>query len=172
VQVCVHATILPEPRDDDAMANSYVVDPVAVVSSSRIEVVDDDWDSVTTSIVLLPPFTEEALRGLHDFSHVDVIFLFDRVDAGAVTTGARRPRGNPEWPEVGVFAQRVKHRPNRLGLSTCEILGVDGTRIHVRGLDAVDGTPVLDLKPHMEEFGPRTRIRQPAWSRELMAGYH
>jgi tRNA (adenine37-N6)-methyltransferase len=153
------------------MDRTYAVAPVAVVSSTRTEVIDDDWDAVTTTISLLPPFTEAAIRGLHDFSHVEVLFLFDQVDPDAVTSGARRPRGNPEWPEVGVFAQRVKSRPNRIGLSTCEILGVDDDRIHVRGLDAVDGTPVLDLKPYMEEFGPRTPVRQPAWSRELMAGY-
>ena len=154
------------------MDPSYPVVPVAVVSSSRDEVIDDDWDDVTTTISLLPPFTERAVRGLDDFSHLDVIYLFDRVDPDTVHTGARRPRGNPRWPEVGVFAQRVKNRTNRIGLSTCEILGIDGTEIRVRGLDAVDGTPVLDLKPHMEEFGPRTTVRQPTWSRELMAGYH
>jgi tRNA (Thr-GGU) A37 N-methylase len=64
---------------------------------------------------------------------------------------------------------------NRLGLSTCELVSVDvgiaGTVLHVRGLDAVDGTPVLDIKPYMTEFAPRTAIRQPAWSRELMQGY-
>jgi tRNA-Thr(GGU) m(6)t(6)A37 methyltransferase TsaA len=154
------------------MDRTYRVAPVAVVSSTRTEVVDDGWDDVTTTISLLPPFTEEAVRGLRDFSHVEVIYLFDRVDPDAVHTGARRPRGNPDWPEVGVFAQRVKNRTNRIGLSTCEILGVDGNQIRVRGLDAVDGTPVLDLKPYMEEFGPRTPVRQPSWSRELMEGYY
>jgi tRNA (Thr-GGU) A37 N-methylase len=81
------------------------------------------------------------------------------------------PRNNPAWPEVGIFAQRVKNRPNRLGLSTCELVGVEGTDVMVRGLDAVDGTPVIDIKPYMSEFGPRTDVRQPTWSRELMAGY-
>lgn len=153
-------------------APAYEVVPVAVVTSSRAEVVDDDWDSVTTAITLVSPYTEDALRGLDTFSHVEVLFLFDRVDPASVTTGARHPRGNAAWPEVGVFAQRVKNRPNRIGLSTCEILAVEGTTVRVRGLDAVDGTPVLDLKPHMVEFGPRVPVRQPAWSHELMAGYH
>jgi tRNA-Thr(GGU) m(6)t(6)A37 methyltransferase TsaA len=158
--------------DDDSMDRTYSVVPVAVVASSRTEVVDDGWDDVTTTISLLPPFTAEALRGLRDFSHVEVIYLFDRVDPDAVHTGSRRPRGNPDWPEVGVFAQRVKNRSNRIGLSTCEVLGVHDTVIRVRGLDAVDDTPVLDLKPYMEEFGPRTAVRQPPWSRDLMAGYY
>ena len=85
--------------------------------------------------------------------------------------GARHPRGNPDWPRVGIFAQRGKDRPNRLGVSRCELLAVDGTAVRVRGLDAVDGTPVLDLKPWMAEFGPRGDMRQPAWASELMRGY-
>jgi tRNA (adenine37-N6)-methyltransferase len=84
---------------------------------------------------------------------------------------ARRPRGNPDWPEVGIFAQRAKRRPNRIGVSVCELVGVDGLQLAVRGLDAIDGTPVLDIKPYLTEFAPRTPVRQPHWSRQLMAGY-
>ena len=69
------------------------------------------------------------------------------------------------------LTQRGKDRPNRLGVSVCRIEGVEGRDIRVRGLDAVDGTPVLDLKPVMREFLPRGDVRQPAWSRDLMAGY-
>ena len=84
---------------------------------------------------------------------------------------ARHPRGNPDWPKVGVFAQRGRNRPNRLGVSVCRILGVDSTRLLVGGLDAIDGTPVLDIKPVLAEFLPRGEVRQPDWSRELMADY-
>jgi tRNA (Thr-GGU) A37 N-methylase len=102
---------------------------------------------------------------------VEVIYLFDRVDPSSVCLHARRPRGNPAWPEIGIFAQRAKDRPNRLGLSTCELLGVEDRTIDVQGLDAVDGTPVLDVKPSLQEFAPRGSIRQAAWSTELMASY-
>ncbi|MFN5819570.1 MAG: TrmO family methyltransferase, partial [Novosphingobium sp.] len=88
-----------------------------------------------------------------------------------VVLTARHPRGNPDWPKVGVFAQRGRNRPNRLGVSVCRILGVDGTSLLVGGLDAIDGTPVLDIKPVMAEFQPRGEVRQPDWSRELMADY-
>jgi tRNA (Thr-GGU) A37 N-methylase len=100
-----------------------------------------------------------------------VVYRFHLVEAADVHTGARRPRGNPDWPEVGIFAQRGKDRPNRLGVSVCRIEKVDGLEVHVRGLDAVDGTPVLDLKPAMREFLPRGELRQPPWASELMAGY-
>ena len=62
-------------------------------------------------------------------------------------------------------------RPNRLGLTTCELIGVDGHDLLVRGLDAIDGTPVLDIKPYVTEFRPRGAVTQPAWISELMAGY-
>jgi tRNA-Thr(GGU) m(6)t(6)A37 methyltransferase TsaA len=154
---------------------TWTVQAVAVVRSSRGEVVDDDWDSVTSSLHLLPPFDERSVQGLDQFSHLEVITLLDQVDPAAVHVYARRPRGNPAWPEVGILAQRAKDRVNRLGLSTCELVGVDvgveGTVLHVRGLDAVDGTPVLDIKPYMTEYAPRTPVRQPSWSRELMQGY-
>ncbi|SNS10760.1 tRNA-Thr(GGU) m(6)t(6)A37 methyltransferase TsaA [Geodermatophilus saharensis] len=148
------------------------VAPIGRVASPRTEPLDDDWDSVTATVTLDPArFGPDALRGLEEFSHVEVVYLFDRVDPGAVQTGARRPRGNPDWPEVGIFAQRGKGRPNRIGVTVCRLLGVDGLTLTVQALDAVDGTPVLDVKPYMAEFGPRGEVRQPAWSHELMAGY-
>ena len=58
-----------------------------------------------------------------------------------------------------------------MGITTCELVDVDGLDVHVRGLDAIDGTPVLDIKPHVREFGPRGEVRQPAWISELMADY-
>jgi tRNA (adenine37-N6)-methyltransferase len=145
--------------------------PIGRVSSPRTEPLDDDWDAITATITLDGRFSPAALEGLADFSHVDVVFVFDRVDPDAVQTAARRPRGNPDWPLVGIFDQRGKARPNRIGVTTCRLLGVEGRTLTVRGLDAIDGTPVLDLKPYMAEFGPRGEIRQPSWSSELMAGY-
>jgi tRNA-Thr(GGU) m(6)t(6)A37 methyltransferase TsaA len=146
--------------------------PVGYVTSTRSQVEDDDWDSERVAIELDPAvFDDSALLELTTFSHVEVIFVFDRVAPDAVEHGARRPRGNPDWPAVGIFAQRGKNRPNRLGITTCRLLGVDGLRIDVAGLDAVDGTPVLDIKPYLVEFAPRGAVRQPAWASELMRGY-
>jgi tRNA-Thr(GGU) m(6)t(6)A37 methyltransferase TsaA len=146
--------------------------PVGVVAGGRAEVRDDDWDAERAVIRLdADRFGPEAVAALDAFSHLEVVFLFDRVDPERVETGARHPRGNPDWPRVGIFAQRAKDRPNRLGVSRCVLERVDGLDLHVSGLDAVDGTPVLDVKPYMSEFAPRGPVHQPAWSRELMAGY-
>ena len=146
--------------------------PIGRVASPRTEPLDDDWDAVTATVTLdADRFAPEVLDGLAEFSHVEVVYVFDRVDPGAVETGARHPRGNPEWPRVGIFAQRAKGRPNRIGVSVCRLLGVEGLTLTVQALDAIDGSPVLDVKPYLAEFGPRGEVRQPAWSHELMSGY-
>jgi len=145
--------------------------PIGMVASPRSALVDDDWGEVEATITLHAPYSERSLVGLDQFSHVEVLFLFDRVDPTSVHTGVRVPRANPRWPEVGIFAQRGKDRPNRIGLCTCQLVTVDGPRLTVRGLDAVDGTPVLDLKPYLAEFGPRGPVVQPQWAHELMARY-
>jgi tRNA (adenine37-N6)-methyltransferase len=152
--------------------STYEVRPIGHVRGGRTEPVDDDWGDVEATIALDDGwFTPAVVAGLDAFSHLEVVFLFHLVDPDKVNLGARRPRGREDWPEVGIFAQRAKARPNRLGVTTCELVGVDGLELRVRGLDAIDGTPVVDLKPHMVEFGPRTEVREPDWARELMAGY-
>lgn len=146
--------------------------PIGYVAGGRTATVDDDWGGVEATIVLDDAVLEvDATLRLEDFSHLEVVYLFHLVDAEGVTRGARRPRGNPDWPEVGILAQRAKARPNRIGVSRCELVDVDGFMLKVRGLDAVDGTPVLDVKPFMVEFAPVGPVYQPAWASELMRNY-
>ena len=149
------------------------LEPVGHVVGGRHEPIDDDWGRVEAVIALdSARFGEDAVAGLDAFSHLVVVFHFHLVDESAVQSGARHPRGNTDWPKVGMFAQRAKLRPNRLGVSSCRLLAVEGLELRVRGLDAVDGTPVLDVKPYMREFEPpATNVRQPAWASELMAQY-
>ena len=152
---------------------TFEVEVIGRVQGGRPEPRDDHWAAVESVIAIDPAVLPvEALAGLLDFSHLEVVFLFDRVDPARVRRGARHPRNRQDWPLVGILAQRGKSRPNRLGVSRCELVGVEGHAIRVRGLDAIDGTPVLDIKPWMEEFGVRGEVRQAAWSRELMAEYY
>ena len=151
---------------------SMEMQPVGVVRGGRTEPVDDDWGASEATIVLdAAQFSPDVVAGLDEFSHLDVVYVFHLVEPEAVNLGARHPRGRTDWPAVGIFAQRAKARPNRIGVTTCELVGVDGLDLRVRGLDAIDGTPVLDVKPYMTEFGPRGEVREPAWARELMASY-
>lgn len=148
------------------------VKPIAIVRSPRKDLSDDFWGKVDAEIVLDEAFGEEAFYGLGDFSHVEVLFLMDRVDPAKVEKGARHPRERADWPLVGIFAQRGKARPNRIGLTRATIIKLEGRVLTVRGLDAIDGTPVLDVKPWMSEFAPIGETRQPAWATELMQDYY
>ena len=153
--------------------NDFTVKPVGVVRSPRKDLTDDFWGDVIAEIHLDPgQFTPEALFGLTDFSHVEILFLMNQVDPAKVERGARHPRERTDWPLVGIFAQRGKARPNRIGLSRAKIVGVDGLLLRVQALDAIDGTPVLDIKPFMSEFAPRGPTKQPIWANELMADYY
>lgn len=146
--------------------------PIGVVRSSRVEAIDDGWDEVAATIALDPArFGPEAVLGLDAFSHIEVVYYFHGPAAEREEIGARRPRGRPDWPLVGIFAQRGKNRPNRLGVTTCRLLAVEGLCIRVEGLDAIEGSPVLDIKPYMSGFAPRGPLREPSWAKELMADY-
>jgi len=149
----------------------FEMKPIAVVSTGRQRAEDDYWGGELSSITLAPELPPEALAGLDAFSHVEVIFVFHAVEPSNIITAARHPRNNPDWPAVGIFAQRGKNRPNRIGCTICPIERATDRTLYVRELDAIDGTPVLDLKPVMVEFLPRSRVKQPAWATELMQHY-
>ena len=142
------------------------------VRGGRTQAVDDDWGASRARVELDPAvFSPEALAGLEGFSHVEVIFHFDKVAEDDIEFGARHPRGRADWPRVGIFAQRGKNRPNRIGLCTCRVISVSGLTLEVEGLDAIDGTPVLDIKPVMSGFLPRGDVRETGWAREIMQDY-
>jgi tRNA-Thr(GGU) m(6)t(6)A37 methyltransferase TsaA len=151
--------------------SDIVVQPIGYVRGGRTEAIDDHWEGVESTIVLDDRYDPESLAGLEEFSHLDVVYLFHGVDPADIVPTARHPRGNTSWPRVGIFAQRARMRPNRIGVGTCRLLGLDGMRIHVADLDAIDGTPVLDIKPYMQEMGPHSPVTEPDWARELMATY-
>lgn len=150
---------------------SFSVHPIGFVRGGRVEATDDHWGDSRAAIELAPDMPEESLSGLDEFSHAEIMFVFDQVKEAEIVRGARRPRGREDWPLVGIFAQRGKNRPNRLGVTIARIVGVSGRRLFVEGLDAVDGTPVLDIKPVLSGFLPRGDIREPAWAREIMKDY-
>jgi tRNA-Thr(GGU) m(6)t(6)A37 methyltransferase TsaA len=150
---------------------SITLEPVGFVRGGRAEAIDDDWGKSRARIELAADIPDEALAGLADFSHAEVVFVFDKVSDDQIVTGARHPRGNRSWPLVGIFAQRGRNRPNRLGVSVCAIVGMEGRSLIVEGLDAIDGTPVVDIKPVLKGFLPRGEVREPAWAAELMKDY-
>ena len=150
---------------------TITLEPIGTVRSPRTTLEDDHWGDVIATIELAPAIPSESLDGIENFSHAEILFLFDQIPESHIVTGARHPRDNREWPRIGIFAQRGAVRPNRIGATIVRVLGREGRTVRVQGLDAVSGTPVLDIKPVMAEFLPRDAVRQPAWSHEVMRNY-
>jgi tRNA-Thr(GGU) m(6)t(6)A37 methyltransferase TsaA len=131
-----------------------------------------NWAGVVSEIHLDPQY-QGGLQGLEGFSHVVVVFYLDQVKGfDPAKQLLRKPRGMEDMPALGVFAQRTKYRPSPIGVTAAELVGIKGNVVSVRGLDALDGTPVLDLKPYMPAFdGVSGDVRLPAWVERFMAGY-
>ena len=143
---------------------------IATTTNARKDITDDNWGSVVTEITLAAHIPTESFENIENFSHLEIIFYFDQVpDDKIVFSG--HPRGNPDYPLMGIFCQRKKDRPNKIGLCTVELLAHNGRTIIVKGLDAIDGTPILDIKPVFKEFLPRKETMQPPWVADLMKNY-
>jgi tRNA-Thr(GGU) m(6)t(6)A37 methyltransferase TsaA len=157
-------------RVRDQGLKSRHVNPIGIVKNDIAEPTDEGWGQVISEIRLVPELTD-GLLGIDEFSHAVVIFL---MHGARFTPGAhlrRRPRDQADMPERGIFAQRARHRPNPIGVTTVAIEGLRSGVLVVRGLDAIDGTPVLDLKPHVPIYDSPAGARVPEWMTRLMAGY-
>jgi tRNA (Thr-GGU) A37 N-methylase len=144
---------------------------IALVRNARRDVVDDNWDDYVSMIALVDNVPTSSLRGLEEFSHVEIVFFAALALDVPPGRWHRRPRGNEEWPDVGIFAQRNKDRPNRLMVSVAAIERLNARSLEVRGLDAINDTQVLDIKPVYSWSGPRSELRVAPWSEELGRGY-
>ncbi|MCP1144819.1 SAM-dependent methyltransferase [Lysinibacillus endophyticus] len=150
---------------------TYFIEPVAFVKNNRKEILDDHWGSIISTIELAENIDESSLKGIEEFSHLEIIFYFNKVDDNKIQYEARHPRNNPDFPLVGIFAQRGKNRPNKLGVTIVKLIEVKNRQLLVEGLDAIDGTPIIDIKPVMNEFLPKEKVKQPNWSTILMENY-
>jgi tRNA (adenine37-N6)-methyltransferase len=153
------------------MNNNFVLSPIAHIYNSRKTQLDDHWGGPISEIILDDSLPDDCLDGIDEFSHVEILFYFDKVDDVKKFQYSRHPRGNLSWPKVGVFAQRNKDRPNHIGLTIAQIVKRSGRSLYVQELDAINGTPVVDIKPVMVEFLPHQPVFQPEWSHELMKEY-
>ena len=145
------------------------IKPIGFVRNERIEPVDDNWSSVSSIIELADDMTDECLDGIEDFSHLEVIFYFNKSTKTFV--GSEHPRENPEYPRVGIFAQRKKDRPNHIGTTIVNLIRREGRSLIVQNLDAINGTPIIDIKPVFSEYLPIGEVKQPQWAKDLMKDY-
>lgn len=127
----------------------------------------EGWESVVSEIILSPSY-EEALEGIEEYSHLLILFWISRTPARS--RGRRlkiHPKSRPDLPLVGIFATRTQYRPNPIGLTQVQLLRRRKNVLRVKGLDALNGTPVLDIKPisPRTEMPPKTRV--PEWYHRL-----
>jgi tRNA (Thr-GGU) A37 N-methylase len=150
---------------------SYDVVPIGVVVSGRVDLIEDHWDHVVTTLELDEAVVGvDATVGLADFSHAEIVFGFHL--STKTRTGLAHPRGNAAWPQVGALSDRGPHRHNHLGVTVCRLIEIDGLRVTVRGLDAIVGSPIFDVKPYSPELLPRGEVHGPRWMTELMRDYY
>jgi len=143
---------------------------VGTVRTSAGEASDEVWGGVESEILVVEPFAR-GLEGIEQWSHVIVVYWMHEADFNPERDLVRRPRGRDDMPEAGIFAQRARHRPNPIGLTAVRLIGRDGNVVRVRGLDAIDGTPVLDIKPYVPVYDRVDDSAVPAWMNRLMEGY-
>jgi len=142
---------------------------VGQVENGRTSTADAEWGALESRIVMAPECAA-GVRGIEAFSHAVVVFFMHVDPLEEAPALLRRPRGREDMPLVGVFAQRGRMRPNPVGVTAVEIVRAEDGAVVVRGLDAIDGTPVLDLKPYVPEFDRRDAAT-PEWMSRLMEGY-
>ncbi|MBU2608936.1 MAG: tRNA (N6-threonylcarbamoyladenosine(37)-N6)-methyltransferase TrmO [Chloroflexi bacterium] len=122
----------------------------------------EGWEKVVSEIVVENNLTD-ALDDLEEFSHITVIFWMHLVDTSVQLPHKVHPMGRGELPLVGLFATRSPHRPNPLGETTVRLLKRRANVLTVEGLDAVDGTPVIDIKPYLQRYDSTTNPRVAPW---------
>jgi tRNA-Thr(GGU) m(6)t(6)A37 methyltransferase TsaA len=144
--------------------------PIGVVRSSVSEPVDEGWGEVVSEIHLEARYAA-GLEGIEQFSHAVIVTWLHLATFDSPKHLRRRPRGRSDMPCVGMFAQRARHRPNPIGITSVRILGVQGNVLRVQGLDAIDGTPVLDVRPYYPAFDLVPDATVPEWVDRLMEGY-
>src|SRR5665213_1548380 len=153
------------------MSNPITLSPIAYVKNMRNDMSDDHWGNVLSEITIVDELPEECLEGIEAYSHLEIIYHFNKADESKTMKGAAHPRENKAWRRVGIFAQRKKDRPNHIGATIVKLVSRKGKTLIVSQFDADDGTPVLDIKPVVKEFLPQEEVKQPAWVSQLMKDY-
>ncbi|MDA0364370.1 MAG: tRNA (N6-threonylcarbamoyladenosine(37)-N6)-methyltransferase TrmO [Chloroflexi bacterium] len=136
---------------------------VGIVAGAGDDVARVDWSRVRSEIRVHDEYAD-ALLGLSDYSHLLVIGWLDRIPNDLRLRLRAHPSGDERYPVQGALALRGGARPNPISVTVCRLLRIDGTRIRVEGLDLVDGTPVLDLKPYIAHYDSVPGASLPGWA--------
>ena len=139
------------------------LNPMRVAKNSENKSRFGSFGDVVSEIIVDEKFTD-AFNGIEDYSHVIVVYWMDKIKDYVIT---HRPQGNPEVPIIGIFACRCPPRPNPIGVTTVELIERIGNRIKVKGLDILDGTPIIDIKPYWPIYDNVKDEKMPGWVNKL-----
>lgn len=137
--------------------------PIGIVRNNVKQSRFGSFKNVVSEIVVDKKFTD-ALNGIEDYSHVIIVFWMDKIKSHVIT---HRPQGNPDVPIVGIFSCRCPQRPNPIAMTTVKVLGRKGNKLKVKGLDIIDGTPVIDIKPYWPVYDEVKVAKIPKWVNKL-----
>lgn len=146
-----------------------LLEPIAEVRCPGLPL-GKPWGEVVSELRFRAELTE-GLRGIDQFSHLVVLFWMHEASYRPERDLVRRPCGRGDMPRLGIFAQRASSRPNTLGVSVVRLRSHQGAVLSVQGLDALDGSPVLDVKPYFADFDRARAASEPEWVRRLMRDY-
>ncbi|MBM3138781.1 MAG: SAM-dependent methyltransferase [Candidatus Rokubacteria bacterium] len=138
--------------------------PIGIVAGAGDDVARQDWSRVRSEIRLREGLGA-ALFGLEEYSHVIVVAWLDRVPEALRGRMRAHPGGDERYPLQGALALRGGARPNPVAVTVCRLRGVDGDTLRVEGLDLVDGTPVIDVKPYLPPYDAVPEATLPRWAR-------
>ena len=141
-------------------SNKIKLEPIGFVKTKAVGIEVRD-KNIISQIVFCEELTE-ALEGIQDFSHMFVLFWLHKMSDEDREIMKVHPRGRRDMPLLGIFATRTPHRPNPIGLTRVKLLGVEGNVVNVQGLDAFNGTPVLDIKP-LDRWDTTEDFKVPEW---------
>ena len=136
--------------------------PIGFVKNNIPEPKRGGWEAVTSEIIINEDL-KEALKRIGEFSHVIITYWMHKLSPSQRSITEVHPRGNQNLPLTGVFATHSPARPNRIGITTVKLLEQQDNTLKVEGLDAIDGTPVLDIKPYIPSHYSASEIKTPRW---------
>lgn len=146
------------------MAKGITVTPIGYAKNKVKRPQQGGWKNVISTIELDRKYMK-GLKGIKDYSHLLIIFHMNLAKHYELT---HVPQGKVGVvPEVGVFACRCPARPNPIGITTAKLLSVSANKIKVKGLDVLDGTPIVDIKPYTPNYDSVKNARVPAWVSKL-----
>ncbi len=137
--------------------------PIGFVKNNIKEPRYGNFANEISEIIVDKKFTD-ALNNIEDYSHIIIVYWMDKVKDYVIT---HRPQGNPNVPIVGIFACRCPQRPNPIAITTIKLIKHKDNKLKVKGLDILDGTPIIDIKPYWPQYDKVENEKIPNWVNKL-----